>query len=466
MASSSKNGNAKINRVETTAECLSDRGGLALFARYLTAIEIAPLLDRWFGSLRKNRKGLTVLELFHQLLCFFADGTSFHLTRFDELAADPGYAASIETPESGMASSHQIKRFCSAFSFVRNFLFRKVLQRLFLWRLRIQEPSVIVVDMDTMVMDNDEAEARQGVQPTYKKVKGFQPLQMTWGRYVVDAVFRGGKKHSNHGKTVVEMARHMVELIRKSYRADVPIVVTLDAGFFDQENFAVFEELGIGYICGGKLYVDLQEFAAECPESNWTVHENPTNQQQWEVLPFGNTRGTWKRFRRALYCRPLAEDGQYLFRFARPETVLYTNLGMGFPIDEQLQKAGLRNWLTDTGVLERYHARGGNELVHRALKDFGTEQLPFKRFESNTAFYYTMVMAFNLFEAFKDDVASEVIPVTSYATTVRRKLFDLAAKLVRSSGQITLKVTQAVWSRLDFGRLWQRANLRPVVALQ
>jgi len=465
MASTSKNGNARINRVATTAECLADRGGLALFARYLTSIEIAPLWERWFGSLRKNRKGLTVIELFHQLVCFFADGTSFHLTRFDELAADPGYAATIEIPVSRMASSHQIKRFCGAFSFVRNFLFRKVLQRLFFWRLHLQEPPVIVLDVDTMVLDNDEAEVREGVQPTYKKVTGFQPLQMTWGRYLVDAVFRGGKKHSNHGKTVVEMVRHMVELIRKNYRADVPIVVTLDAGFFDQKNFAVFEELGIGYICGGKLYVDLQEFAARCPESNWTVHENPANQQQWEVLPFGDCRGSWKRFRRALYCRPLGEDGQYLFRFARPETVLYTNLGMGFAVDEQLRKAGVANWLSDAGVLERYHARGANELVHRALKDFGTEQLPFKRFESNTAFYYTMVIAFNLFETFKEDVASQVVPVTSYATTVRRKLFDLAAKVVRGSGQITLKVTEAVWSRLDFGTLWQRANSRPVVAL-
>ena len=26
----------------------------------------------------------------------------------------------------------------------------------------------------------------------YKRVKGFQPLQVTWDRYVIDAVFRGG----------------------------------------------------------------------------------------------------------------------------------------------------------------------------------------------------------------------------------------------------------------------------------
>jgi hypothetical protein len=45
-----------------------------------------------------------------------------------------------------------------------------------------------------MVMDNDDALKREGVDPTYKKVKGFQPLQMYWGRYLIDAIFRNGLK--------------------------------------------------------------------------------------------------------------------------------------------------------------------------------------------------------------------------------------------------------------------------------
>jgi hypothetical protein len=224
--------------------------------------------------------------------------------------------------------------------------------------------------------------------------------------------------------------------------------------------------LKIGYICGGKLYKDIRQFAEGSPQSQWTVYTNKANDQQWEVLPFADRRGSWQRFRRALYCRPLSEDGQHLFRFARPESLLYTNLGMGFAIDAALRRAGHSEGLSDVGVLERYHRRGANELTHRGLKDFGTEQLPFKRFESNAAFYYTMAIAFNLFEAFKEDVSSEVIPVTSYATTVRRKLFDIAGKVVRSGGRIILKVTQAVWGRLDFGTLWQRANMAPIVALE
>jgi len=64
-----------------------------------------------------------------------------------------------------------------------------------------------------MVLENDDARKRQGVQPTYKKVKEFHPLQMNWGRYMVDAVFRGGSIHSNHGDTVEKMLVHIVDKI-------------------------------------------------------------------------------------------------------------------------------------------------------------------------------------------------------------------------------------------------------------
>jgi len=463
MAFSSANASPKINHVGVTTDTLADRGGLALFARYVASIEgLNPLLERLFGSIRKSRKGLPVVEIFKQLFCFFMDGTSLHLARFDELAKDPGYAACIETDPEDLASTDQVKRFYRAFSFVRNFLFRRVFEWFFIWRLKIRRPAVVLLNLDTMVMNNDDALVREGVQPTYKKVKGFQPLQLTWERFIVDPVFRGGKKHSNHGDTVAQMMRRIVRLIRERYRDEVPIVLRTDGGFFDQVNFDVYDELGIGFICGGKLYDDIGEYVRECPECMWHKYEHETG--QWEVLEYGDRRKSWKRFRRALFCRPLSEDGQCLFEFARPDTVLYTNLGMGGALDEALTQAGYEDWLRQEGILNLAHGRGADELVHRAVKDFGTEQLPFKRFPPNAAFYYTMVLAFNLFEAFKEDVSGEVIPKVCYATTVRRQLVDIAVKVVRTSGQVILKLTQATYERLSFDVLWERANSPPVPA--
>jgi hypothetical protein len=413
-------------------------------------------LETLFCKIRKSRKGQDISEIFKQLFCFFIDGTSRHLLYFDTLKGDEGYAGSIETDSKDMLSSHAVKRFFKAIWLPWAFLFRKVFHRLFLWRLLIVKPLVIVLGLDTMVMDNDEAVKRQGVKPTYKKVKGFKPLQMTWGRFIIDAIFRSGDKHSNHSDEVEKMIRRMVELIRKHYREDVPIVIRMDSGFFDQKLFRVFDSLRIGYICGGKLYDDITKYISSVSRSFWGRYEN--KDQGWEYVEFGDRRKSWKRFLRAIFCRPIYEDQQMLLKFARPDTVIYTNLGMGTEIDEALCNARMGKMLTVQGIIETYHDRGNDELVHRALKDFGSEQLPFKRFHQNAAFYYTMLTAFFLYEAFKEDVCSPVIKVSSYATTLRRKILDVAGKVVSHSGKITLKVTRSTWENLAFYQLWIRSG--------
>jgi len=115
------------------------------------------------------------------------------MTRFDHLKNDAGYARVIETEGNLMISSHTAKRFFNSISAVRVWLFREILKQLFLWRLKIEKPDMIKIGIDTMVLDNNDANQREGVEPTYKKVKGFQPLQLYWGRYLIDAIFRNGK---------------------------------------------------------------------------------------------------------------------------------------------------------------------------------------------------------------------------------------------------------------------------------
>lgn len=75
-----------------------------------------------------------------------------------------------------------VKRFFRVFPLGISWAFRKVLKVLFIWRLKIKKPEVIMLTLDTMPMDNDEAEEREGVSVTYKGYKGFQPLQIIWER--------------------------------------------------------------------------------------------------------------------------------------------------------------------------------------------------------------------------------------------------------------------------------------------
>lgn len=97
---------------------MTSRGGLALFVRYLCNIDIYPVLERLFGSIRRSAQGQPVSEVFKQLFCFLVDGNSRHLVYFDALKKDEGYAAAIETAPERLLSSHAVKRFLGAFSWL------------------------------------------------------------------------------------------------------------------------------------------------------------------------------------------------------------------------------------------------------------------------------------------------------------------------------------------------------------
>ena len=147
----------RINKIGTTPDTITGRGGIALFSRYIETTGILDILDSKFGIMRKSSKGLPVWSLFKQIFCFFFDGTSRHLTYFDQLKKDKGYAAAIETNRSQMASSHMLKRFFKLFGWWFAPHFRRILRKLFVWRLKIIKPIEIVLYLDSMVMDNDDA---------------------------------------------------------------------------------------------------------------------------------------------------------------------------------------------------------------------------------------------------------------------------------------------------------------------
>jgi len=253
----------------------------------------------------------------------------------------------------------------------------------------------------------------------------------------------------------------LVRLIRTRYRA-VPIIVRMDAGFFDQKLMEYLESLSVGYIVGGKLYSDIVEQASSASEDAWLTYRN--DHQQWQYLEMTDRRGTWKQSRRAIYCRTLAEDNQRVFDFARKNSILYTNLDPNTEFGRKLKEAGHGHFLEAKSIIRSHHDRGCDELVHRALKEFRAEALPFKRFTPNAAFYYVMLVAFFLYEAFKEDVCGDVLPISSYVTRMRRRVIDIAAKIVRSGGRTILKVTAATYRALDLKTMWDRAARPPTFA--
>ena len=463
-----KDSSCLINKIEITDSKISGRGGLLPILRYIENTKFFDLVESVVGFLRSSKKGKAVSYIIRQIVAYFIDGSMKAISGFDRLRDDAGYAAIMEVEQDNLLSSHSVKRFFRKFSLARSFLFRRILNALFIWRLGVSRPSVILLDLDTMVLDNDDAKEREGVSPTYKNKKGFQPLQISWQHMIIDALFRRGSSHSNHGNDVVHIVKRVVDLIRKKYSQSVPIILTCDSGFPDQKNLEYFEKkLGILFICYGKLYDTVKDYVLSSPPDNFREYSNSSH--IWQYLEFGSKLKSWKRcgFLRTIFTRLVSdEDGQMIIDFARPDSVIYTNIGSAAELTENLVKSGHSEYMSCEKIIAIAHGRGKTELNHRSFKEFITsETLPFKRFGMNAAYYYLMLISHFLYESYKEDIVNNIVEINinCYPSTFRRLLIDFASKVASTGNYIKFQIMQGVWKNLNFDVLWERCNAKQLI---
>ena len=152
--------------------------------------------------------------------------------------------------------------------------------------------------------------------------------------------------------------------------------------------------------------------------------------------------------------------------FSKPDTVIYTNIGTSKNADDKLKAAGGEHYFQTETIIQKSHERGADELIHWSIKELATkEQLPFKSFGMNRAYYFLLVITHFIFEAYKQDVTPDIIPITSYPNTFRRKLIDFAAKITTRSRYIKLNVTKTIYETINIIELWKRCQSPPQIQL-
>ncbi|MFH1760471.1 MAG: hypothetical protein ABIA63_05150 [bacterium] len=152
-----KESERKIKNTGITGDKITGRGGLAFFLRYLEKISIFQLLERRIGFLRKSEKGQKLCEVAKQIIAYFVDGSHRSISGFDELRGDESYAVLLEEEKESLIGSDIVKRFFRRFMGRMHIIFRPLLHLLFIWRLKIEKPDLIALDIGTMVLDNDDA---------------------------------------------------------------------------------------------------------------------------------------------------------------------------------------------------------------------------------------------------------------------------------------------------------------------
>ena len=131
-----------------------------------------------------------------------------------------------------------------------------------------------------------------------------------------------------------------------------------------------------------------------------------------------------------------------------------------------LRAAGGHHYFEAETIVKKSHEMGADELIHRSLKELATrEQLPFKSFGMNRAYYFMLVFTHFAYEAYKQDVTASVIPITVYPNTFTRKLIDFAAKITSRSRNIVLNVTKTVYQTINIEELWKLCQSPPKIQL-
>jgi|SaaInlStandDraft_1057018.scaffolds.fasta_scaffold51964_1 hypothetical protein len=427
----------KIKSVDTTKECLSSRSGLAPYVNFLNGSAIADELERTLIHLRKSKKGIALSDTFSQLLLFFADGTEKCLEGFDKLKENKAWQKLHGCKKT--LNTGQLKRVLEKVSKREIELLRPLIRQIFLSALKASSPDKVVLFLDSSVYDNDGAKCRAGVKPTYKKKKGYHPINLIWHGLYVDTVFQRGDYSTNHDGVAIKMLQEITPFIRATLGKDIQIIVRMDSGYYDQKIFSVCDELNIKFICAGKRYRDHQYLEEKSLDNFDGIFQNNTS--QWHFCRFQERRTTWseKMQYRALFLRATEENGETLLGL--DSRIILTNL------DEKE--------CTDEQIIKYDHSRGADELTHRAAKEFSDEKMPCLDYHAN-AFWYTLsIIAFNLFQIFKRNIAC--FPYNAYPNTVRRKLFDLAGKIVKGSNSLILKISEWKMRELKFDKIWQRS---------
>lgn len=426
-----------IKSVATSKECLSSRSGLAPYVNFLNGSGIAQELEKILKHLRQSKKGIRLSDAFFQLLLFFADGTNQCLDGFDKLKSNKAWQKLHGCKK--VLNTAQLKRLLDKVGPNEIELLRPLIRQVFISVLKASKPNKVILFLDSSVYNNDGAKCRGGVKPTYKKKKGYHPINLIWNGIYVDTVFQRGDYSTNHDGVAIGMLQEITPLIREALGEDIQIIVKMDGGYYDQKIFAACDELNLKFICAGKRYRDHQYLEKKSFEDFDGIYQNNTG--QWHFCRFQERRATWseKMKYRALFLRATEENGEALLGL--DSRIILTNLNEEECSDEE--------------IIKHDHSRGADELTHRAAKEFSDEKMPCLDYHTN-AFWYTLsIIAFNLFQIFKREIAC--FPKNAYPNTVRRKLFDLAGKIIAGANSLTLKISKWKMKELNFDKIWQRS---------
>ena len=307
----------------------------------------------------------------------------------------------------------------------------------------------VPVDIDVTPFDNSKSN-KQGVSRTYKGFDGYAPIMAYIGTegYLINCELREGKQHCQNGTPA--FLRETLALCRQL--TDAPLLIRLDSGNDSAENIGILLENGCYFIIKRNLRRENQEewfddAREHCqnistPREGKTVYIGST----WKDVTYtGSDQQDYTIGIRAGYEiieRSIDKYGQFLMPSDIEINTWWTNLG-----------------LSDTDIINLYHAHGECEQFHSEIKtDMDVERLPSGKFETNELVLELTILAYNILRMIgQESLGKKDTPMKHNVR--RRRLRTVISNLVMMASHVT-EHARRVMIGLGQSNVWRFAFSR------
>lgn len=415
-------------KFDTTNDLLTSRAGLLSIAQLMETLNQTERIDQHF-PLPKSNRGYKPSTFIKTLILMQHEG-SFHLDDIRHLQEDEALRTVLNLDKLPSATTlgdwlrrmGKVPSIEDAWVAVNQAVLQSALHRC----------KEVTLDIDATEIIADKTSA----QWTYNKNKGFMPMvgHIAQTGQIVAVDFREGN---------VPPAQDNLAFIRQCQQS-LPEGCTLNALRIDSAGYqtkiiAYCDEHGIEYAIRAKSSASMRAQFEAASDSDW----QPLIDKKGEPI---NGEDTYRTsfcigdYERAftLIVQRKAIQGQTNLELESENNA--DELSIGGYIYRAI--ATNRDELSDSSIVHWYNQRAeDSENRTKELKlDFGGDTLPCSDFKANALYFLISALSYNIFALMRALLPEELSH--HRATTLRWRLYAIAAKVVKTGRQLFVKLKE------------------------
>ena len=415
-------------KFDTTNDLLTSRAGLLSIAQLMETLNQAERIDQHF-PLPKSNRGYKPSTFIKTLILMQHEG-SFHLDDIRHLQEDEALRTVLNLDKLPSATTlgdwlrrmGKVPSIEDAWVAINQAVLQSALHRC----------KEVTLDIDATEIIADKTSA----QWTYNKNKGFMPMvwHIAQTGQIVAVDFREGN---------VPPAQDNLAFIRQCQQS-LPEGCTLNALRIDSAGYqtkiiAYCDEHGIEYAIRAKSSASMRAQFEAASDSDW----QPLIDKKGEPI---NGEDTYRTsfcigdYERAftLIVQRKAIQGQTNLELESENNA--DELSIGGYIYRAI--ATNRDELSDSSIVHWYNQRAeDSENRIKELKlDFGGDTLPCSDFKANALYFLISALSYNIFALMRALLPEELSH--HRATTLRWRLYAIAAKVVKTGRQLFVKLKE------------------------